>query len=97
MTPTPDPTPSAEHPDSIALRAWHTQFGTTQLSHATARLHAAENRAERAEAKLGEIKSVFEAASLACSCMEEGPDGYNHRPDCDTGKALAHINKLLDV
>ena len=39
-----------EHPAEIALRAWQSAFGTTQLTHAKARLEAAEKLAQSATA-----------------------------------------------
>lgn len=44
----------------IALRAWHSIFGTTQLSHAHAGFEAATERAERAEARAQELEKDAE-------------------------------------
>lgn len=40
----PKPPPTPDHPDTIALRAWQEAFGTSQLTHAIARLEAAERK-----------------------------------------------------
>ena len=43
------PSSTATHPDTIALQAWHRVFETSQLSHAHARLQAAEEKVARFE------------------------------------------------
>lgn len=52
-----------------ALRAWHSIFGTTQLSHAHAGFEAATERAERAEARAQELEKA-----LAPFAALGGPD-----------------------
>lgn len=58
-----------EHPDSIVLRAWQNIFGTSQLSHAQARLEATKDSVARltrdlstaqatAKAQAGEVKRL---------------------------------------
>ena len=42
----------------VKLRVWYDVFGTTQLTHAKARLEAAESKREKAEAMLMEIKGI---------------------------------------
>jgi len=44
------PDDKSNHPDTIRLRAWQSAFGTTQLTHAKARLDAAEKAAQSAKA-----------------------------------------------
>lgn len=56
-----------------ALEAWQSVFGTSQLSHAKARLEAAEEGQKRAQAALEEARK---ACWLVRSIGGEGPPGH---------------------
>lgn len=70
------PSSTGEHPDSIALQAWQSAFGTTQLTHAKARLEVAEAKCAQSATTRREI--VEECAALAAKKSEyfapEDPD-----------------------
>jgi hypothetical protein len=53
------------------LGAWHTVFGTTQLTHAEARLRAAEDKAERATEQLAALRRKGDAMADALAALPE--------------------------
>jgi tetratricopeptide (TPR) repeat protein len=57
--------PQTETAEAIALRAWQDAFGTTQLSHAVARLEAAEKQAPHTETAPARDEELDDALTAA--------------------------------
>ncbi len=73
-----------EHPDSIALRAWQEAFGTSQLTHALARVESAERKAAQMVRDSGAELALASSASDLEYWVGEG------RVPKDSAENIAH-------
>jgi len=95
-----------EHPSAIALRAWQEAFGTTQLTHAKARLEAAEKSAQSSTASapvLAQVEAALRKNPLIAKFLDQGfwhahhvdivirHDGVDLRYEADWIKDLWYI------